>query len=130
MTFSAITCHSTELKFVIILMMVVAQEPPVTIFVALYRHEVSKESCSECGIGESVRSSEKLLEKYAIMDNYLKKIGKCIVSVEKDGNCLVKSVYQSLLERGIMKELKGYRALLTMVSDHIISEKKHYANYI
>ena len=68
-------------------MMVGDQEPPVTIFVSFCRHGVSKESCIECGIGESVRSSEKLLEKYAIMDNYLKKFGKCTVNVEKDGHC-------------------------------------------
>ena len=70
--------------------------------------------CINCGIKESINSSNDLGQSLQIFDNHLQRIGKCRISIKCDGLCLPRAVFSGLKRKHALKDLNTYKELIRL----------------
>ena len=63
---------------------------------------------------ESINSSNDLIQSLQIIENHLQRIGKCIISIKRDGSYLPRAVFSGLGRKHSLKDLNIHKELIRL----------------
>ena len=85
----------------------------------------TKSFCINCGIKESINSSNDLIQSLQIIDNYIQRIDKCIISIKRDGHCLPSALFSILRRKHALKDLNTYKELIRLCIRELINDNEN-----
>ena len=96
------------------------------IFTFGYSHAKNTKSfCINCGIKESINSWNNLIQSLQIYDDNLQRIGKCRISIKRDGHCLPRAVLSGLKRKHALKNLNTYKELIRLCIRELVCDNEN-----
>ena len=65
-----------------------------------------------------------MIQSLQIIDNHLQRIGKCRISIKRDGHCLPRAVFSGLKRKHALKDLNTYKELIRLCIKELINDNE------
>ena len=74
---------------------------------------------------ESINSSNDSIQSLQIIDNHLQRIGKCIISIKRDGRYLPRALFSGLGRKHALKDLNTYKELIRLCIRELVNDNEN-----